>query len=84
MTRSRVCDIHFKTIDPRIEVGRQEIDQMIEASPDLLAVHPLQADAADEEIFFSEKLKSINQITKVITAYPLETQNLKSKRNLIF
>nr|WP_293166010.1 IPExxxVDY family protein [Allomuricauda sp.] len=44
----------------------------------------LKVDAADEEIFLSEKLKSINQITKVITAYPLETQNLKSKRNLIF
>jgi len=43
----------------------------------------LKVDAADE-IMFSQKIKSINQIAKVITAYPLDTTNLKSKRNLIF
>jgi hypothetical protein len=43
----------------------------------------LKVDAVDETMF-SEKLKTIKQIGKVITAYPLETQNLKSKRNLIF
>ncbi len=43
----------------------------------------LKIDAADETLF-SQKINSINQIAKVITAYPLETQNLKSKRNLIF
>ena len=43
----------------------------------------LKVDAVDETMF-SEKLKTIKQIGKVITAYPLDTQNLKSKRNLIF
>ncbi|MBO0330792.1 IPExxxVDY family protein [[Muricauda] lutisoli] len=43
----------------------------------------LKVDAADETMF-AQKIKSINQIAKVITAYPLDTQNLKSKRNLIF
>ena len=43
----------------------------------------LKVDTADETLF-AQKIKSINQIAKVITAYPLETQNLKSKRNLIF
>ncbi|WP_318310822.1 IPExxxVDY family protein [Flagellimonas crocea] len=43
----------------------------------------LKMDAADEDMFL-QKIKSINQIANVITAYPLETQNLKSKRNLIF
>lgn len=43
----------------------------------------LKVDAADETMF-SQKIKSINQIAKVITAYPLDTTNLKSKRNLIF
>ncbi|MCL6267353.1 IPExxxVDY family protein [Flagellimonas myxillae] len=31
-----------------------------------------------------QQIKSINTIAKVVTAYPLETQTLKSKRNLIF
>ncbi len=43
----------------------------------------LKVDTEDETLFL-QKIKSINQIAKVITAYPLETQNLKSKRNLIF
>ncbi|MHA7829765.1 MAG: IPExxxVDY family protein [Flagellimonas sp.] len=43
----------------------------------------LKVDVADE-ILFSQKIKAINRISKVITAYPLDTQNLKSKRNLIF
>ena len=43
----------------------------------------LKVDVADE-ILFSQKIKAINKISKVITAYPLDTQNLKSKRNLIF
>lgn len=43
----------------------------------------LKVDATDEAVF-SQKIKAINQISKVITAYPLDTQNLKSKRNLIF
>jgi len=43
----------------------------------------LKVDSIDEALFL-KKIKSINTIAKVITAYPLDTQNLKSKRNLIF
>nr|WP_297784250.1 IPExxxVDY family protein [uncultured Allomuricauda sp.] len=43
----------------------------------------LKVDATDETMFF-QKIKFINLISKVITAYPVDTQNLKSKRNLIF
>ncbi|MEC8832946.1 MAG: IPExxxVDY family protein [Bacteroidota bacterium] len=43
----------------------------------------LKVDAADETLII-QKIKSINKISKVITAYPLDTENLKSKRNLIF
>ena len=43
----------------------------------------LKVDTIDEALFL-KKIKSINTIAKVITAYPLDTQNLKSKRNLIF
>ena len=31
-----------------------------------------------------QQIKSINTIPKVVTAYPMDTQTLKSKRNLIF
>ncbi len=37
-----------------------------------------------EIAMINEQVKSINRIPKVVTAYPLETQTLKSKRNLIF
>ncbi len=43
----------------------------------------IKVESSDDSLF-SQKIKYINQIPKVITAYPLETQNLKSKRNLIF
>jgi len=43
----------------------------------------LKVDGADE-IALQEKVKAINKISKVVTAYPLETHTLKSKRNLIF
>lgn len=43
----------------------------------------LKVESSDDSLF-SQKIKYINQISKVITAYPLETQNLKSKGNLIF
>ncbi|MBO0321119.1 IPExxxVDY family protein [Muricauda sp. CAU 1633] len=43
----------------------------------------LKVDAADESAF-AQKVKSINKISKVITAYPIDTETLKSKRNLIF
>lgn len=37
-----------------------------------------------EETVVNQQARSINRIPKVVTAYPLETQTLKSKRNLIF
>lgn len=43
----------------------------------------LKVEAANEATL-SQKLRDIKKIDKVITAYPLETQTLKSKRNLIF
>ncbi len=43
----------------------------------------LKVDAAEDDIL-AQKIKAINKISKVITAYPLDTETLKSKRNLIF
>ncbi|WP_420603683.1 IPExxxVDY family protein [Flagellimonas sp.] len=43
----------------------------------------LKVDAGDE-ITLEQQIKSINKIPKVITAYPIDVQTLKSKRNLIF
>lgn len=43
----------------------------------------LKIEAVDDSMF-EKQLKAINRIPKVITAYPIEAQTLKSKRNLIF
>jgi len=43
----------------------------------------LKVDAAEENVL-AQKIKAINKISKVITAYALDTETLKSKRNLIF
>ena len=43
----------------------------------------LKVDASDEPLI-EQKVRLINKISQVITAYPLDTQTLKSKRNLIF
>nr|WP_299386532.1 IPExxxVDY family protein [Allomuricauda sp.] len=43
----------------------------------------LKVDGVDGPTLVSH-IKSINKIPNVVTAYPLETQTLKSKRNLIF
>ncbi|SHG55419.1 IPExxxVDY family protein [Flagellimonas flava] len=43
----------------------------------------LKVDGGETPIL-NGKIKFINQIPKVVTAYSLETQTLKSKRNLIF
>lgn len=40
--------------DPRIPLAREEVRQMIAASPDLAAIHPLDACAADEEVMLLE------------------------------
>ncbi|TXN37865.1 IPExxxVDY family protein [Flagellimonas hymeniacidonis] len=39
---------------------------------------------ADNDLKLTAYMKPIQMISKVITAYPVETQSLKSKRNLIF
>ncbi|MDC6362243.1 MULTISPECIES: IPExxxVDY family protein [Flavobacteriaceae] len=43
----------------------------------------LKVDGADETAL-EQKVKAINKIAKVVTAYPVEAHTLKSKRNLIF
>lgn len=40
--------------DARIPLAREEVRQMIAASPDLAAIHPLDACAADEEVMLLE------------------------------
>ena len=40
--------------DTRIPLAREEVRQMIAASPDLAAIHPLDACAADEEVMLLE------------------------------
>jgi hypothetical protein len=40
--------------DSRIPLAREEVRQMIAASPDLAAIHPLDACAADEEVMLLE------------------------------
>ncbi len=44
----------FEGEDTRIPVAKEEVRQMIEASPDLAAIHPLEACAADEDIMLLE------------------------------
>ncbi|MEO2051736.1 IPExxxVDY family protein [Flagellimonas beolgyonensis] len=43
----------------------------------------LKVDAADDDLI-EEQVRRINKIARVMTAYPIDTQTLKSKRNLIF
>jgi len=44
----------FEGEDTRIPVAKEEVRQMIEASPELAAIHPLEACAADEEVMLLE------------------------------
>ena len=44
----------FEGEDTRIPVAEEEVRQMIEASPELAAIHPLEACAADEEVMLLE------------------------------
>jgi Sulfotransferase family len=44
----------FEGEDTRIPVAEEEVRQMIAASPDLAAIHPLEACAADEDIMLLE------------------------------
>jgi len=44
----------FAGEDTRIPIAKEEVRQMIEASPDLAAIHPLDACAADEEVMLLE------------------------------
>ena len=41
-------------IDPRISDAEAEVEMMLEASPDLIAAHPMDAHAPDEEIMLLE------------------------------
>ena len=40
--------------DPRIELARQEVQALVEAMPQLLAIHPLDAEQPDEEVMLME------------------------------
>ena len=40
--------------DPRIERAKAEVRMMVEAMPQLLAIHPLDAEQADEEVMLME------------------------------
>lgn len=44
----------FTSADPRIRRAQEEVRQMLEASPDLASIHPLEACAADEEVMLLE------------------------------
>lgn len=44
----------FEGEDTRIPVAKEEVRQMISASPDLAAIHPLDACAADEDVMLLE------------------------------
>ncbi len=44
----------FSSADARIGLAQQEVRQMLAASPDLAAIHPLEACGADEEILLLE------------------------------
>jgi hypothetical protein len=47
-------DSERSTIDPRITDAEAEVAMMLEGSPDLIAVHPMDAHAPDEEIMLVE------------------------------
>lgn len=47
-------DYAFTGEDSRIALAREEVQQMLAASPDLAAIHPLDACAADEEVMLLE------------------------------
>jgi hypothetical protein len=44
----------FQSEDARIALAQEEVRQMLAASPDLAAIHPLEACAADEELMLLE------------------------------
>lgn len=48
-------DWDFAGEDPRLATARAEIEAMLEANPDLAAMHPLDAEAPDEEIMLLEQ-----------------------------
>ena len=48
-------DWDFTGDDPRLEAAKAEIDGMLLGNPDLAAMHPLDAEAPDEEIMLLEQ-----------------------------
>jgi Sulfotransferase family len=49
-----LADYDFKSEDARIALAQEEVRQMLEASPDLASIHPLEACAADEDVMLLE------------------------------
>ncbi|MEZ5571255.1 MAG: sulfotransferase [Halioglobus sp.] len=47
-------DYDFSAADDRIPLAKAEVQQMIAASPELAAIHPLEACAVDEELMLLE------------------------------
>jgi len=45
----------FRISDSRIEDGKAEVAGMLEANPDLASIHPIDAEAPDEEIMLLEQ-----------------------------
>jgi len=48
-------DEDFRVIDSRIDDGKAEVAAMLEANPDLASIHPIDAEAPDEEIMLLEQ-----------------------------
>ncbi|WP_085663730.1 MULTISPECIES: sulfotransferase [unclassified Pseudomonas] len=47
-------DAQAGKVDPRIDMARREVAMMIEAMPELLTMHPLDAELCDEEVVLME------------------------------
>ncbi len=48
-------DEDFRVYDSRIDDGKAEVAGMLEANPDLASIHPMDAEAPDEEIMLLEQ-----------------------------
>jgi hypothetical protein len=48
-------DTDFSAVDPRIAIAEAEVHAMLEASPELAAIHPMDARGPDEDIMLLEQ-----------------------------
>jgi len=48
-------DTDFSAVDPRIAIAEAEVRAMLEASPELAAIHPMDARGPDEDIMLLEQ-----------------------------